>query len=411
MSCYLGELNFQKNQRIIEYFIIGGLFFYQFVPTGSITLKFVILFCFLLSCLFQKSFHQIYNVRRFVVIVFISVILFFYHGLLEAKDYFILSFGILSLFYYGTKYHFSGNIIYKYFIYVIIPLSLLNFILYKNVYYTPFSTGCVNIIGNDATKHGTAVIGTVLFVGALYNILKSNRNSIKKDVIFLILSFYLVGFSGSRSYLLALIATIFLYYINKKRYKKKITIVYFFTMFSLVFFMEYLQNYVYLIKNDFILDLINAENFKQHGVTTGRAWLWKYHWDSFANSPYLLGGGREVTDFFVNEYIPSLRMNAKAGSESPFTGMLACYGIFGFFFLSILVFMSYFAIKKENLIATCIIFISIYNSTMGAKLTSVLHGDAILIYLLYFSSFHNNSNINLGHISNRITLNNYNNQY
>lgn len=151
--------------------------------------------------------------------------------------------------------------------------------------------------------------------------------------------------------------------------------------------MEYIQDYIHLIKNEFILDFIGVDNFKRHGVTSGRAWLWNYHWDSFINSPYLLGGGRTFTDFKVGDYIPFLGIKASAGSESPYTGMLACYGLFAIFQFGILIYLVFYAIKRNNLLATCIIFIAIYNSIMGVNFTSVMHADAIFVYLLYYSSF------------------------
>ena len=391
MSLYLEEKYFHQNQRIIEYFLIGGIFFYHFFETDSITLRFIILFAFLLSCLFQKSFHQINNVRSFIFILLISIFLIFYHGLPEAKDFFIFCFGILSISYLSRIYMFSGNLIYKFFIYVIIPLSLKNLILYGNVSYFPFTTGYINIIGNEATKHGTAIVGTVLFVGAIYNILKSKGRIFRKDVFFLLISFYFILFSGSRSSLMALLATIILYIINHNKYRKNVTIVYICIMFLGVFFLEYLQDYIYLINNEVVLDLIGAKNFKTHGVTSGRAWLWNYHWDSFVNSPYLLGGGRMVTDFRVGDYIPSLRVKAEAGSESPYTGMLACYGIIAIIQFGILISLIYNAINKKNLLATCILFIAIYNTIMGLNLTYVLSAEAILLYLLYFASFKNDN--------------------
>lgn len=215
---------------------------------------------------------------------------------------------------------------------------------------------------------------------------------LKKDIFLLLISLYLVILSGSRSCLLALLATIILFIINRNKYKKIVTGIYFLSMILLVFFMEYLKDYIYLIENEFVLNLIGAEKFKQYGVTSGRAWLWDYHWDSFINSPYFLGGGRSVTDFRVGDYIPFLRMKAHAGSESPYTGILASNGLIGLFQLSLLVYLSYIAIKKENLLATCIIFICIYNATMGVDFTNVLQANPILLFLLYFSSFNINEN-------------------
>lgn len=378
-----------QEHNIIDCALIGGLFFFQFCPITNITIRFVLLLVVLFSCLFQKSFHLNNNVRLLIFIILISIFLALYHGLAVAKDFFIFCYGILSTFYIAKKYTFTGNIIYKYFVYVIIPLGVINQILYHNVYYLPFTTGHVNIIGNGATKHWTAIVGTLLFVGSAYNIIKSKKNILYIDIVFFLLSLYLVFFSGSRSCLLALIATIILYFINRSKYKKRITILYFIVFIVSVFFMEYMKDYIYIIENEYILDLLGAQNFKQYGVTSGRAWLWNYHWDSFINSPYLLGGGRKFVDFRVGDYIPFLRMRVTAGSESPYTAMLACNGIIAFIPFSLLLYLSYQAIKKENLIATCIIFICIYNSVMGVDLTNVLQASPILLYLLYFSSYIN----------------------
>lgn len=387
MNRYI-KCSFQHQiQIIIEWIIIMGLFYFQFVPITNISIKFLLLLVFLLSCLFQRNFYQISNCRYLIVISVITIFLTFYHGLAIAKNFFIFCFGILSISYYSYRCSFSSKLIYKYFVYVIITLGIFNFLRYHNVYYFPFSTGYINIIGGEATKHGTAIIGTLLFVASGYNLLIGINNKQWIHVVFLVLGIYFVYFSGSRSCLLALIATIILYAINQYKFRKIITVICFFIFIISVFFIEYLQEYVYLIKNELVLDIINAENFKQHGVTSGRAWLWDYHWDTFLDSPYLLGSGKNGTDFRVGDYIPSLRMRAHAGSESPFTGILACYGLIGLIQFGILLFLTYKAIKMENILATCIIFICIYNSVMGVDLTNVLHGNPILLYLLYFSSF------------------------
>ena len=387
MKAGINHNYFPYNQKIIEYYILIGLFYFHFITTSSITVRFAFMFTFLLSCLFHKSFHRVYNIRSLIIIILLSLFLTFYHGLAEAKDFFIFCFGILSTVFFASKQEFTGNIIYKYFVYIIIPFSILNAFSYNNVYYLPFTTGNVNIFGNDVTKHSTAIIGNVLFIGAGYNILKTKERVLKKDILFLILSFYFIAFSGSRSCLLALIATILLYIINRNNYKRVITSIYFSVLLFLVFLMEHLQKYVHLINNKIILDLIKADNFKNYGVTTGREWLWNFHWKAFINSKYLLGGGRAVTDFNVNDYLPLLRIKAPAGGESPYTSLIACNGIIGFLQLGILFYLSYYAIKRKNLLATCIIFFGIYNSTMGVNMTSIIHASGILLFLLYFSSF------------------------
>ena len=393
MDTYIRNDYKYQIQKIIEWFIILGLFYFQFIPITNISIRFIVLLVVLLSCLFQRNFYQINNYRCFIVISVITTFLTFYHGLAVAKDFFIFCFGILSIAYFSNNFSFSSKLIYKYFLFVIIPLGFFNLLRYNNVFYFPFHTGHINIIGGETTKHGTAIIGTLLFVASGYNLFKQKESKSRIDIIFFIVGIYLVYFSGSRSSLLALIATIILYLINYNKYKRHITIIYFSVLVVLVFFMEYIQNYVYIIKNDWFLDIINAENFKRYGVTSGRAWLWDYHWDSFIDSPYFLGSGRSVTDFRVGDNIPSLRMRALAGCESPYTRILACYGLVGVFQLGILFYLTYKAMKKKNLLATCIIFICIYNTVMGVDLTNVLYANSILFYILYFSSFNKDTYI------------------
>ena len=136
MNSYI-ENKHNQSQRMIEFFIIIGLFFYNFFPTTSITLRFTLLLVFLFACLFQKRFHTVNNIRKLIFISIVTIFLILYHGLAVGKDFFIFCFGILSTSYFAKKHSFTNNIIYKYLFYVIIPLSIFNFLLYHNVFYLP----------------------------------------------------------------------------------------------------------------------------------------------------------------------------------------------------------------------------------------------------------------------------------
>lgn len=201
---------------------------------------------------------------------------------------------------------------------------------------------------------------------------------------------YFIFFSSSRSAVLAALATLLMLAVNWNGLKKWLTWTLFFVFNLSTYFLELLQGYTrYLNHIPVISEFIHIENFdKTAGVTSGRAWLWKYHMDTFLKYP-IFGGGREYTDFAVNDYIGRLGENAHAGSESPFTGMLACNGIIGVIQICLTIFLFQRAVKAKNVLGTTIMFCCIYNTTMGMNYLNN-RGVCILIIALYFMSFYDN---------------------
>lgn len=245
----------------------------------------------------------------------------------------------------------------------------------------------INICAGESTKHGTAVIGYLLFIASLYQFTQEKLN--KKTISFFLFSIYLIFFSTSRSVALSTAYVLIFYMINYKKIKIKVSLSFFFIIICSTFLLENLSSYTQLIgHNDILNKFIRADNFDNSiGVTSGRSWLWEYHWKTFLNTNFI-GGGREAIDFKVNDFIPTINEVAKAGSESPLTGMLACYGVLGFIPLFLYFYLFYYAIKKRNLIGSCIILGNIYNALTGVNLLHCLNSTNILLYLLYFQSFY-----------------------
>lgn len=363
------------------------------IPTSSATIKsipFIVLFFY---CLTQKKFlnDRLYSLL-FGGCIVLSFIIFLVHGILEAKDYFFLLYGVLCLKYLSPRYSINSSDLYKYYFYILVPISIFTYFTQGGrLSYIPDANMSINICAGQSTKHGTAIIGYLLFIASLYQFDVNRINSFKisrQNFIFFIFSFYLIFFSTSRSVLLSTIYVFIFYVINyKKLYPIRSFIFLFLIIFS-TFFLENLTLYMqYLGDNSFINQIIKSENFETSaGVTSGRAWLWNYHWNVFVNTDFI-GGGRSSVDFKVNDFISGINEIARAGSESPITGLLACYGIFGIIPNLLYIYLFYYSIRKNNLIGGCIILGSIYNALTGINLLHSLSSTNIILFLLFFQSF------------------------
>lgn len=369
------------------------LLIYLLIPTSSATIKAIPFILLYFYCFTRKDFINNKSNRHLLIIYFtLTIIVLLLHGILEAKDYFFLLYGILCLKYLSPKYAINSNDFYKYYFYILIPVSIITFLTQGGkLSYIPDANMSINICAGESTKHGTATIGYLLFIASLYQFTHDRIRDIKvsfKTIFFFIFSIYLIFFSTSRSVALSTAYVLALYAINYKKIRPKASFLFLFFIIISTFLLENLSLYIQFIGNNEIINkFIRAENFDQSaGVTSGRAWLWKYHWDTFIDT-HLIGGGREAIDFSVDDLIPSINEVAKAATESPLTGILACYGILGCIPLFLYFYLFYYAIKKRNLMGSCIILGSIYNALTGVNLLLCLDATSILLYLLYFQSF------------------------
>ena len=140
----------------------------------------------------------------------------------------------------------------------------------------------------------------------------------------------------------------------------------------------------YSLKGYAIFDkLAKTDNFELHGVTSGRAWLWALHLKWFQDSNYL--GKGESASFSQGEYVNS--QIAKAASESVYTGLLAIYGIVGIAVIIIHLSLFVFAVKRNNLLGSALIFFMIYVSVLGDFLMESSAPLTLFLFILYIRSF------------------------
>lgn len=377
-----------KRNKYIHFFLLVAVIISTIIPSPSQSVKFIPLLLFYIPIIFQRDF---YNNKRRNYLLFILIVCslsFFAHGFLEMKDILIYFISYSFIEYFVLKKGFNIKYIYWFIVFVTI------FFLFKNpntVSYIPINN-VINIYG-EGTKHGTATLGNLLFIVSLYNLHYKKQLTRKyefKWIILIIVSIYLVVFSSSRSVTLALLATILMYVSNIKTFRTKLIWIIFILFNLSTYLLENLSNYIYLFSdNTFLSEFIRIENFDTSvGVTSGRAWLWNVHINSFLENP-IFGGGRKVIDFRGNDYIPWLNEIANAGSESAFTGMLACNGFIGILQILLPIYLFSKAVNKRNIIGCVIIFCCIYNTTTGVNMVNN-YGYNIFYTILYFMSFKKN---------------------
>lgn len=376
------------NNYALQLMLFFAVFTSSVIPVESATIKQIPVIAFLLCALGFRNFlkgKRIYLLTGLIIILFTSMLA---NGILVMKDLFLYFFSYIVIYYIVSR----GGFDYR-FLYLFIVLTLLWYLL-KNpntVTYIPQKM-VINVYG-EGTKHGTALLGTALMLPALYVCYLRWHLALRlrwSDIVCLIGGGYFIFFSSSRSAVLAVLATLLMLIVNWNGLKKWLTWTLFWVFNLSTYFLELLQGYTRYLNNIPILsDFIHVDNFdKAAGVTSGRAWLWKYHIDTFLNHP-IFGGGREFTDFGVNDYIGRLGENAHAGSESPFTGMLACNGMIGLIQIGLVIYLFQRAVKAKNVLGTTIMFCCIYNTTMGMNYL-INRGVCILIIALYFMSFYDN---------------------
>lgn len=345
----------------------------------------IIIFCF-----YVFTFNSFFQDKRFYYLLGILILLvlsILSDGFLIAKDLFLYFVPFVVLRFIVSEGGFDYRSLYIFVAFTIIWYLLKN---PTTVSYFP-NNMMINVYG-QGTKHGTAFLGTLLFLVAAYACYfrwKLTASINVFDVINLFLGLYLVLFSTSRSALLALLATIMMLVVNRNKYKKWLTWLIFLLFNMSTFLLESLSLILPQLNDiPFFSDFIHVDNFERYGVTSGRAWLWQYHLNIFLNHPFW-GGGRNSIDFFVGDTIGPMGEIAPAGSESPFTGYLACSGMIGLIQILLPIMLFAWAVKRENIMGSSIMFCCVYNTVMGTNYFNFVGGH-ILIIALFFMSFYDN---------------------
>lgn len=368
-----------------------AFFFSTIIHSPSKTLQSIPLIGIYLYCFCQSDFWKNKRKNTFLIFsLYLSILILILHGIMESKDYILYITGIFALEFFIEKYGYKSSYIYYYLIWITIPTIGLGVILWgATPTFIPVDN-TVNVYGLG-TKHGTASLGYIMCIGILFRYWVYKQIRIKltnMDKSIFAIGVYLIFFSGSRSVPLALVSVVVLYYINKSKFHEKLTWVFCISLLTFTYFIEIIGAIPYFTNTDnFLTRFMHIDQLSQgHSLSSGRNWLWSYHWNAFINSRFLLGEGRSVTDFSVGDWIGSLRVEAIAGSESVYTSYLAGYGLIGIYMLSILVYLLWKAIKNKNAMACCIIFGSIYNANMGLDYTDPLSKTSIFCYLMYYTA-------------------------
>jgi hypothetical protein len=342
------------------------LIFYAFLSPGFYGRKFIAPIMFLV-----------------VSVCLISISL---HGILAAKDLFIALGGLLCTQYYVSKYKFNPQVVFVIYLLIFIPQFFYEYVVHDgyNLRYFPDTTSWnLNVIASKATKHGTSALGFLLLSTSVFYLFARNKSKIY--LIFFLLSLYFIIFSGSRGGLIALFSAGAIYYVNKNEIRRLTTILLLILSIAFVYSVENYQYFFSSVDNTIISEYLKTDSFEEGSVSAGRNWLWNYHIQEFVESNYL-GGGREAVDFFVGDYVGG--EIAKAGSESPFTGLLACYGIIGILMIGLYLGMFIYALNRKNIYGVFITTIALMQTVAtGSNYFSFMSYDSVLFFHLYFFSF------------------------
>ena len=317
-----------------------------------------------------------------IALTFLS---FSLHDLVSAKNLFIMLLSPIVAYYIADVLHPPLRIAYYWFFLILIPYSLYAFTSIEGVFYLPNENWQVDFFGINNTKHLMGLAGSTLVWTSVFSIKDSSskRNQTKYyDIVLGLLGVYMLIGSTARSYILPFFVITIYLFIFRHGIKRWIAYIYFTTAIMSTYLLESLSSYS--LKGYAIFDkLAKTDNFELHGVTSGRAWLWALHLKWFQDSNYL--GKGESASFSQGEYVNN--QIAKAASESVYTGLLAIYGIVGIAVIIIHLSLFVFAVKRNNLLGSALIFFMIYVSVLGDFLMESSVPLTLFLFILYIRSF------------------------
>jgi hypothetical protein len=269
-------------------------------------------------------------------------------GLVSAFLYFG---GLIGLFVLFFDKHISFDILWKAFIYIVIPVYLISVLIVgegpryalqsnpPTLIPQDFNAYKVNIGPWGTTVHFSAEIALLLFVSCFL----SDRIKMfgKLRWIYGVFASYLIVFSGARTMYLSLVLILIVYLLGRKgRFDRMLF------MILLISGSIYLLNLITVIPYQFegVVGQLTKLNENTSDFSSGRIWLWTMHMDQFALHP-IFGTGRAGLDaLFQNWDLDIL----PATSESFYTAQLATYGIFGTIFILTPLYILNTAIKLKN---------------------------------------------------------------
>ena len=329
------------------------------------------------------------NKRGLMVVGTITLTLFSLalHDFVSAKNLFIMLLSPIVAYYVADVLHPPLRIAYYWFFLVLIPYSLYAFTSIEGVFYLPNENWQVDFFGINNTKHLMGLAGSTLVWTSVFSIKETSSEGGKTKYIDIILgllgSYMLIG-STARSYILPFLVIIVYLLIFRHRIKQWFAYIYFTTAIMSTYMLESISSYASPLKEYTILDkFTKTDNFGLYGVTSGRAWLWALHLKWFQSSNYI-GKGSSAT-FNTGDTVD--KQIAKAASESVYTGLLAIYGFMGIVVIIAHISLFVFAVKKNNLLGSALIFFMIYVSVLGDFLMESSAPLTMLLFILYVRSF------------------------
>ncbi|WP_263819265.1 O-antigen ligase family protein [Salinibacter sp.] len=228
--------------------------------------------------------------------------------------------------------------------------------------------------------HFTGWGGVFLLFSSL---LFSNQKGWKlKHLLLLLLAWYLIVLSGSRSSIAAALATVVLWFSGTAR--------------RLILRRPYIGVLVTLLAGlsmylapVLIFQGLSAEGFLgtllkispgQEDVTAGRFLTWLYHFELFFDH-FWTGAPSQM----VTESGEAMSRELMASNESFFTKVLAKFGIIGLFFQGAFLFLSWFALKNRSYEGYIISIIFVVTTAASGVFGSTYYVYSVVGYWGYFS--------------------------
>lgn len=253
--------------------------------------------------------------------------------------------GLYGIYKVSEKFSVNSSDVLVAFIFIVSPIKILieKFTLFEaspSFSLIPFQGESWRVVIESV--HFTGILGAISFFASLVGL---RREGSYKYLIYLLISGYLVVFSGSRSSLAAILVVVVIF--SSKYFQKLITNSYLFSLGFIIFSMSslYISSFVLsgvAYSGGFIADLLKLSS---GDITAGRFLTWSYHLDLFFDN-YILG----VPASLVQEpsyFDPKLA----ASNESYYTRILARYGIFSILFYSTFVFLGLYSSFQNNWIS------------------------------------------------------------
>lgn len=380
----------KTRNKIAFLLIMAAMLYYQIQSWFSEIGRTEKLFPYLLVSLIFMLLPSFSSHKRGLMVVgtiALAFLSFSLHDLVSAKNLFIMLLSPIVAYYVADVLHPPLRIAYYWFFLILIPYSLYAFTSIEGVFYLPNENWQVNFFGINNTKHLMALVGSTLIWTSVFSIKDSSlkRNQTKYyDIVLGLLGVYMLIGSTARSYILPFFVITIYLFIFRHGIKRWIAYIYFTTAIMSTYLLESISSYAYPLKEYTVLDkFVKTDNFELYGVTSGRAWLWALHLKWFQDSNYL--GKGSSASFSVGDTVDN--QIAKAASESIYTGLLAVYGIVGIVVMIIHLSLFVFAVKRNNLLGSALIFFMIYVSVLGDFLMESSAPLTLFLFILYIRSF------------------------